>query len=246
MTRRSLLAAALSAFDPAPLSYISPEWISLDLRGGSESIHWDDPARAVSVGSLLKPFLVLAYAETHRRFPVVECRGSRDGCWLPRGHGSQDIVGALANSCNVYFLRLSREIDRAALDSICLSYGLVAPPRSLSNERLIGLNAGWPQDPTRVTAGFARLAQNRAEANVRIVLAGMARCSSLGTARNIHVRCYAKTGTAPCSHLIRAQADGFVVAIYPIDQPHTVLLVQHHNATGAHAASDVRRLTGLV
>ncbi len=246
MTRRSLLAAALSAFEPASLARISLEWVSLDLRNGSESVHWRDPARPVSMGSLLKPFLVLAYAATHTRFPIVECCGSRDHCWLPRGHGRQDIVDALANSCNRYFLRLCSDIDRAALDGICLSYGLKTPLRSLSNERLIGLNGGWPQDAIEVTAAFARLAQNGSEANVRIVLTGMARCSSFGTARDIHIRCYAKTGTAPCSHSIRGQADGFVAAMYPRDQPRAVLLVRHHNTTGAHAASDVSSITGLV
>ncbi len=49
------------------------------------------------------------------RMPV-SCRGSFQfgsrayRCWLPEGHGSQDLAGAIRNSCNVYFYQLGLRV----------------------------------------------------------------------------------------------------------------------------------------
>ncbi|HMF76436.1 MAG TPA: hypothetical protein VK604_12300 [Bryobacteraceae bacterium] len=236
-TRRQFLAAALAFTAPAQRS-----WITLDLLHGSKSIHWrgaDDP---VNMGSLLKPFLVLGYGATHARFPVTRCGGVKDGCWSPRGHGTQDIVDGLANSCNVYFLSLANGIERAALDSVCLSCGLTVPERDTTPAQLIGLGSGWPQAPAAVVAAFAALAQNRRQPNVDIALTGMARCAASGTARAVGLACYAKTGTAPCTHTPHAAGDGFAVAIYPLVQPRNVLLLEQHGVTGAETSRNVRSL----
>ncbi len=238
MTRRTLLTGAL-----LPLAAkTGVQWITLDLASGRHVDNWPNADQGTCLGSLLKPFLVLSYHATHAGFPVVDCRGSLTGCWLPQGHGRQSIVNALANSCNSYFLQLSAQIDRAALEMICLSYGLAWPPRSFEASRLIGLGGGWPQSPLHTAQAFGRLARNATDPGVRIVLTGMAQCSRCGTARAAQIPCYAKTGTAPCSHLHRGAADGFVVAIYPLDEPRHVLLVGQHNTTGANAAKNVRPL----
>ncbi len=242
MTRRAFVCSAIAVFDPARIAWISYTFAP----GHSTDIHWPHADRDVNTGSLLKPFLVLAYARTHGHFPVARCNGLRDGCWLPCGHGSQNVVDALANSCNAYFLQLAEQLNRAALDSVCLSYGLSAPARDLQSDQLIGLNGGWPQQPIRVAAAFSRLAQNRPDMHVRVVLAGMAQCASTGTARAVDLRCYAKTGTARCSHSVAAADDGFVVAIYPLDEPRAVALLQRLDSTGAHAASAVRRSGALL
>ena len=45
---------------------------------------WREPAQPVPIGSLVKPFTALAYAETHNfRFPEYVCTGG-NSCWLPR------------------------------------------------------------------------------------------------------------------------------------------------------------------
>jgi hypothetical protein len=77
------------------------EYLSINLITQKQAEQWDDPESAVSMGSLLKPFLVIAYGRTHTRFPVLSCRGTADHCWLPRGHGRQDIIGAIAHSCKL-------------------------------------------------------------------------------------------------------------------------------------------------
>ncbi len=241
MTRRSILFTSLAALHRNPV-----QWIDENLQSGEESTNWDSPTTSINMGSLLKPFLALAYRATHADYPVTYCSGSSSGCWYARGHGEQHFVEALANSCNTYFLALTATIARAALDAVCLTYGLQAPARSLATADLIGLGHGWPQAPLNVARAFATLAANAGQDATRAVLAGMARCAETGTARAVGVSCYAKTGTAPCSHLPRGSGDGFAVAIYPLDQPRRLVLVQHHNTTGANAARDIRPLTAAV
>ncbi len=235
MTRRTLLASAVMPFaaKPGPQSLLQTariEWIALDCDSRLRAASWSDTAASISMGSLLKPFLLLAYLRTHRQPLYVNCTG----CWYPKGHGKQNAVTALANSCNTYFLEVAKDMDRAALDAVCLSFGLDCAGRASSPERLIGLACGWPQSPAIAARAFARLTKDRDQAGVRTVLAGMAQCARIGTARAVGFECYAKTGTAA--------ADGFAVALYPLDQPRRVLLVREHNTTGANTAKHVKAL----
>ncbi len=239
MTRRNF---SLGLF-AAPLS-TEVCWIRRDLLHDSDEIHWPRAGRDVNMGSLLKPFLMLAFAATHQQFPIFTCGGSATGCWLPTGHGKQNGVQALANSCNTYFRGLASSVNRAALEAACLSYGLNTPESQCGLNELIGLGRGWPQKPRAVCEAFSRIVRHVPDASVSVVLAGMRRCASKGTARGIGIDCYAKTGTAPCTHVPRAEGDGYSIALFPSDQPHTLVLVQHHNTTGARACADIRRLIG--
>ena len=241
MTRRTILLSAASAV----LNRASTRSIAADLNGRTLESNWPDAGRPLCFGSLLKPFLALAYLATHSQPPVINCAGAAAGCWYTKGHGRQDMIAALANSCNVYFLRIAETLNRAALDLTSMSHGLALPSRSWPASRLIGIEQGWPQTPSAVVHAFALLARNAAEPNARLVLAGMRRCSETGTAKAIGLRCYAKTGTAAPSqqHDI---GEGYVVAIYPFEQPRTLLLVGGHNTTGAETAKQVRSLMGTL
>jgi len=234
MTRRAFFAA-IAALQPENRDV----WLKLDLLRGTEQNRFPG-ATPICFGSLLKPFLALAFSSTHPRFPVIHCAGSSTRCWYSRGHGPQDIVSALSNSCNTYFLALAKSLDRAALDETALRFGLVPPDRALPVANLIGLSSGWPQAPGSVARAFASLAQQSADPVVATVLSGMARCARTGTARRAGFSCYAKTGTAPCSHVPRAPGDGFALAIYPPGEPRHVLLLGCHSTTGAHAASKLK------
>ncbi|MBV9265756.1 MAG: hypothetical protein JO061_06275 [Acidobacteriaceae bacterium] len=229
MTRRSFLASSLLLRSPANLC-----WVSTSIDGSAGSVNWPGLETAVSVGSILKPFLALAYLATHASAPVLNC----SGCWLPSGHGRQDLSAALANSCNTYFLHLAAELNRAALDRICLQFDLIAPARDWSAARLIGLGEGWPQTPSRLVRAFGTLGRDIVSAP-QPVLAGMQRCAFTGTARALGFPCYAKTGTGVCCHSPSGAGDGYIVVLFPLGSPRHVLLVQQHNTTGAHAAESV-------
>jgi hypothetical protein len=233
MTRRSF-HFQLAAFFAAPKPQL--RYLALDTSSQRLSADWPDSSKLVNYGSLLKPFLLLAYAKTHAQFPEVICRGSASGCWLPKGHGKQTVCPALANSCNAYFLELASEIERPALASICLEYQLSPPSAASLPGAWIGLREGWPQSAEPVARAFHRLVQNRTNRAAGVVLAGMELCARQGTGKAVSLHCFAKTGTAPCSHTPAAEGDGFAVLIYPTDVPRFILLAEQHGTTGAQTA----------
>ena len=233
MTRRSFhfqIAALLAAASP------SLRYLLLDTPSRQLTAKWPDSRAVVSYGSLLKPFLLLAYAKTHAQFPEVTCYGTASGCWLAKGHGKQRVCPALANSCNAYFLALAATIDRAALASVCLEYELSPPATASTPAELIGLKEGWPQSAEPVLRAFRRLVQNRSSPAAGLVLTGMELCARQGTGKAAGLHCFAKTGTAPCSHAPPAMGDGFAVLIYPTDAPRLILLASQHGTTGANTA----------
>lgn len=87
-----------------------------------------------------------------------------------------------------------------------------------------------------VLRAFARLVENRTERTVGIAMEGMRLCASTGTAKGLALHAYAKTGTAPCSHIPAGEGDGYVAVAHPNDVPRLILLAQQHNTTGAHTA----------
>jgi len=199
---------------------------------------WPEQDRgAASFGSLLKPFLVVAYGQTHESYPTVICRGAASGCWSQKGHGRQTLIPALANSCNRYFLALSRAVEPAALRGVCLEYRLAEPLAGSTEFDFIGLGDGWPQTPGAVLEAFHRLVQTRSNRSVKLALEGMRLCAQLGTAKEAHLDCFAKTGTAPCRHHRVASGDGYAMLIYPMDTPRIILLAMKHGTTGAHTAA---------
>jgi hypothetical protein len=212
------------------------EYLALNLLHGNRVSRWEQPDKAVSMGSLLKPFLAVAYARTHSKFPELVCRGAAGHCWLPQGHGRQDIVAALANSCNFYFRHVAAELNLAALQSVCLSYGLESPASDITPDCLIGLGSGWPQRANAVLAAFAQLSKDQTDRATILVLAGMERSAESGTARGLGLKARAKTGTAPCSHTPRSEGDGYTAVLYPVDRVRLVLLARHCGTTGAHTA----------
>jgi len=81
-------------------------------------VRWNDVERPLPIGSLIKPFTALAYADTHRFiYPTFTCRGGADGCWLPAGHGRVGIADAVSHSCNAYFRQLAQGTAPDALVS---------------------------------------------------------------------------------------------------------------------------------
>ncbi len=240
MTRRRWLRYACgslaSSFVAArAVGAASLQYLVLDANNHRIRRHWQDDS-AIPFGSLLKPFLALAYGRTHNSFPAVECRGTASQCWLASGHGRMTIAPAIETSCNAYFLAIAAQAESASLESICVEYQLAAPARGATPRELIGLRSGWPQRPETVLRAFARLVENRTENKVQIILEGMRLCAAAGTAKGLDLKAYAKTGTAPCSHTPAEQGDGYVAVAYPNDVPRMILLAQQHNTTGAHTA----------
>jgi penicillin-binding protein 2 len=128
--------------------YSTPAYDPNDFIGGIAAAEWQrlntDPAlpllnRALQVkyppGS---PFKLATAAAALRRGLVdlhthmpQSCRGSfrfgnrSFGCWNKAGHGSLDLLGAVAQSCDVYFYQLGLKVQLANLlaDGVSMGFG---------------------------------------------------------------------------------------------------------------------------
>jgi cell division protein FtsI/penicillin-binding protein 2 len=134
---------------------------------------WPHAEVPIAPGSLLKPFVALAYAQhlqssslnrsqqaaASQGFPSIRCHGKSDGCWRPGGHGQLELEQALAVSCNAYFLGLAREVATHddALLSVSARYGLPAPPTDATASMLIGVTPEWRITPLALARAYALL-----------------------------------------------------------------------------------------
>ncbi|MGP8175128.1 MAG: penicillin-binding transpeptidase domain-containing protein [Terracidiphilus sp.] len=223
--------------------FASPDlsFLLLDRSGKVLAERWPTQ-QAVSPGSLVKPFLAIAYGEQHGgRFPTVRCRGSRDRCWLPRGHGNLGLEEAITQSCNAYFLELSSGLDRRLAAESLARYGLAAPPMAASAESLAGLGSAWKETPLAWARAYLQLVNEQQAPTQSRIVKGMLDSAERGTARSVDAAlgrnaALAKTGTAACAHTPRGAADGFTVVLYPAAQPRLLLFVRVHGVTGAASA----------
>jgi cell division protein FtsI/penicillin-binding protein 2 len=231
-------AAALRAPETPGVAYVL-----LDARSGAVlDSRWPDLDQAVPLGSLVKPFTALAYAETHGyRYPTFECRGESAGCWWPAGHGLIEIEPALAHSCNVYFRLLAEQVDPSALSAVAWRFGIAAPRRGAPSSSYVGLGEQWQTAPLAMARAYLELVRREVEPGVSRLLVGLRESAESGTGRGVGaslraVPAWAKTGTAPCVHQPASNGDGYAVAVYPAPGPKYVLLVQKHGVPGRLAA----------
>ncbi len=201
---------------------------------------WENSNAAIPLGSLVKPFTALAYAEGHSfRFPEFTC--SPGACWYPRGHGKLGIVKAVAFSCNSYFIDLAGGVRGAEVSSVAKRFGLNGPGDGASAEVMAGEHGVWRESPEALAKAYAELIGSRRQPGIREIVEGMAGSAKWGTALGLakeapNVAALAKTGTASCTHREHAPGDGFVMVAWPADSPQHLLLVRYHGHPGAQAA----------
>jgi len=232
---QSASAVLAREFTDPDLSYLL-----LDENGQVIAQRWEHPEHELPVGSLVKPFIAVAYGETHRDFPQFKCTGKKT-CWLPRGHGILRMREAIAFSCNSYFHQLVAEAGPDFAEAL-KNY-----PVRLSTS---GRAAGWAA-PLPLAEAYLELTRRQRYAEVAPVLQGMALSAQKGTGRAagealLHVSAMAKTGTAPCTHAKKAPGDGFALVMSPVDHPRAVLLVRLHGRPGFIAAGVAGRMIAAV
>jgi cell division protein FtsI/penicillin-binding protein 2 len=212
------------------------------------SSRWEDPARPIPLGSLVKPFTALAYAEIHDfQYPTHVCQGEASGCWQLHPHGELDIVSAIAVSCNSYFRALAANLRGEQLLPTTSRFGLESPDANLSGPDLMGLGDRWLISPLHMARAYLELYRRRDQPGVREILAGMAQSAQHGTGAGVgralqHSDALVKTGTAPCTHFPSAPADGFVIAMVPANQPEILLMIRIHGVAGAKASVTAGRM----
>jgi hypothetical protein len=197
---------------------------------------------AIAPGSLVKPFLAIAYGEQHGgQFPIVRCTGTASHCWFPVGHGSLGLEQAIAKSCNSYFLALAAGLDRKRASQTFARYGLAGPDPESPGDALIGLGSGWKENPMALARAYLQLEKEKQHPMQSRMIMGMLGSAESGTAHEVDAElgrnaALAKTGTAPCSHRPAGSADGFTILLFPAVQPRLLLMVRVHDATGAESA----------
>jgi len=228
-------------------------YLLLDARTGTLlASRWDDLGQPIPMGSLVKPFIAVAYGDGHQfHYPAYVCKGDAGGCWLPRGHGEVDIVSAVALSCNSYFRMLTANMSNADVLPVAGQFGLEMPAAKLSGPDLIGLGNRWRISPLHLARAYAELNRRRDQPGAREALAGMAQSALRGTGSEVgralrHSGALVKTGTAACTHFPGAPGDGFVVALFPADQPELLLMVRVHGVPGAKASITAGRMLSRI
>jgi len=218
-------------------------FLLLDAHTGRRlAARWDHPDAPIPMGSLVKPFVALAYGAKHDfRYPEHKCRGTATGCWLLRGHGDVDLTAAIAYSCNSYFRALTENLTAADVSSMVSSYGLDVPDPEVAGPELAGLGTLWRNSPLVMAHAYLEMEHRRQEPGVGQILDGMALSARQGTGAGVH-RAFpfpdalVKTGTAACTHSRHAPGDGFTVVLTPAEAPQILLIVRVHGVPGAQAA----------
>ncbi len=230
-------------------------FLLLDVRTGRLlAARWERPDLPVPLGSLVKPFTALSYGEQHDfQYPTHTCRGTATGCWLPRGHGEVNLTSAIAYSCNSYFRMLTAELAAADVAPIAARFGIEPPDHEAGGAALAGIGSRWRISPARLAGAYVELIRRRELPGVREILAGMEQSAQYGTGAAVDRAlpfpdALVKTGTAPCTHKLRAPGDGFGIALTPANQPQFLLMVRVHGVPGAQAAKTagqiLRRIEG--
>jgi cell division protein FtsI/penicillin-binding protein 2 len=251
--RNSLYAQSAAQVLQQEFTDTRVSFLLLDVQTGSVlASRWDGPDQPIPLGSLVKPFIAVAYGEEHSyHYPVHLCRGEADRCWLPRGHGEIDITSAIADSCNSYFRMLTAAMTSADGIPAAGRFGLDPPAPELSGADLIGVGNRWLISPLHMARAYLELNRRRDQAGVRDVMVGMAQSARQGTGAEVdralqHSSALVKTGTAACIHHDRAPGDGFVVALVPAEQPALLLMVRVHGVPGAKAALMAGRMLSRI
>jgi cell division protein FtsI/penicillin-binding protein 2 len=198
----------------------------------------------VPIGSLIKPFLALAYGRTHPAYPEYVCVGKKT-CWLNRGHGRVDIRKAIEFSCNSYFYQLVSGAQPGFAQHTLKAFGL-----SDTSQNDISILESR-EAPLTLARAYLEMAQDRQDPAAQEVLQGMSLSAQQGTAKAAGAELgwmspLAKTGTAQCTHAKKAPGDGFAVVIAPSDHPRIVLLVRLHGRPGSMAAAVAGQMVAAI
>lgn len=247
--RRSLFSQSAAEILQRDYSDDETSYLLLDSHSGALlANHWATYDMPIPLGSLVKPFTALAYAEAHGyRYPTYECKGKSSGCWQPQPHGTLDITGAVAVSCNAYFRRMAESVSLEQLSPVTRAFALETPDADSTAANLIGLGDQWRISPIHMAQAYLELFRRVDQPGVAPIIDGMRQSALRGTGSAVdrqlkHATALVKTGTAPCTHSPRAPADGFVLALVPADQPEILLLVRVHGVAGAKAAETAGRM----
>ena len=224
-------------------------FLLLDAHSGALiASRWPHMNHPIPLGSLVKPFAALAYAQHHQyRYPIYICYGKASGCWQARPHGRLNVSEALGYSCNSYFRDLTSGLTGEQMQDVAAEFGLERPDPRLIGPPLMGLGEEWPISPLHMARAYLELVRRRNEPGVSEILAGLTDSARWGTGSGAarvlkRPNLFVKTGTAVCLHKPRAPGDGFAIVMTPSSEPEFLLMVRIHGVPGSRAAFTAGRI----
>jgi hypothetical protein len=173
--------------------------------------------RPLPVGSLAKPFVAKAWAQSHRgaATPRFSCTAT-SGCWLPSGHGVLGLSEAVVASCNAYFRALAAATPESTLGSVLRDEGFLVPS-PLSSDTAIGTDGVLAIRPGALLRAYLRLTRDpwaEGEGARAELLLGLRENALRGTARGLgRYGLWAKTGTVPAIDGRPLRTSGLTVAV---------------------------------
>lgn len=173
--------------------------------------------------------------------------GRVEECWNHEGHRALNLIGAIANSCNLFFRHLALELDDDQIIASSRQLGLLPSgvdwSGRLTPETLLG--EAWPVSPIDMAGVALRLARRQGElgsARYRPLYEGLAACVRSGTgsaAGGRGVPLAGKTGTSPFG-VGPDRYVGWFIGFAPIDKPRWAVAVLLRNGRGFEAAKIAR------
>jgi len=163
-------------------------------------------------------------------------------CWKREGHGWQDLAGALAFSCNLYFSQLGELLGYEALREEVASYEFLDPWPDLAPEKIpselpllsIGDSSLFHISPEQMTQFWDRYLGKLTQPSYAPIRQGLERAANEGTAlaaKPEGLEILAKTGTAD-SEAIPYKTDAWLLAAYPAEGPRYALVILLQEAYG--------------
>jgi stage II sporulation protein D len=167
---------------------------------------------------------------------TLQVEGRTLECAHPIVAGGLTPIEALAQSCNTFFVTLSRQLRREQWSAAALLLGL-SPASGGASMALTSVGLDGPRVEPRA---WVRAMQRAADDE--LVREGLERAASHGTASAFGARgiaALAKTGTAPAP---RGGTNGFAVALVPAVAPRVGIVVVAPGAAGRDAAEIAARV----
>jgi cell division protein FtsI/penicillin-binding protein 2 len=196
-------------------------------------------SRLVTPGSTVKPFTLLALERQGKLGdnPRVSCLGRltignrRLDCSHPRLAMPVDAQAALAYSCNTWFARMARRLERGAFLALLREYGFLAPGAEIELTALG--EAGVNTTPLNLAKAYRRLVRER-------LYPGLREAVEFGSGQLAAVEGLAvagKTGTTATAS--RLSTHGWFAGYAPASKPEVVVVVFVEQGKGGATAAPV-------
>lgn len=242
----------------------------VSIQGNRELLNVPTPP-----GSTLKPFAAIAgFLSGFDPKTNIHCPGSTidtrqaERCWLVSGHGKQNFIHAVGNSCSTYFRAMTANVNSTLFTQVLIDYKMVEPDTDLidlSQNDMIGQTDKISIRPAALLAAYCmaftscppfQFGKNQTIEKLNAmnkppsapyadqIKKGMHIGSKTGTFRQAMIHApgmsvFGKTGTAPQIGSDGKKLQGLFVGFTPYPDPKFAVLVLVRPGKGGGTAAPI-------